>query len=132
MKFISPVSVALFAAVSVVSASPVTVERSAQDVWAPKVTFPIAGAAFVVGNSYTFLWDTSDAPAQITNKFGAVILRKADLSTPVVLAGNFPITDGAVNVTIPWVLSGSDYSVTLFGDSGNFSPTFSISGPSPF
>jgi hypothetical protein len=54
MKFIASVSVALFAAVSTASASPV--ERSAQDVWAPKVTFPTAGAEFVVGKSYTFLW----------------------------------------------------------------------------
>lgn len=28
----------------------------------------------------------------------------------VVLAGNFPMTQGSVEVTIPWLLSDSDYS----------------------
>jgi len=129
MKFTS-----LFAAAvsftAVAFATPV--KRSALDVWDPKVTFPSAGTVLTVGSTYDFTWDTSDAPAQITNQVGALFLRKGNIQTPVVLAGGFNITDGTVKVTLPWALPDDDYSAVLFGDSGDFSPTFVIDGPSPF
>jgi len=125
---------AIVAAASVVVAVP-TVKRSTgstKDVWTPKVTSPKAGDQLQVGETYTVTWDTSDAPSQITNTQGAIVLRKGQLTTSLVLAGNFPITRGFADVTIPWLLSDEDYTFVLFGDSGNYSPTFSIQGPSPF
>jgi hypothetical protein len=44
----------------------------------------------------------------------------------VILAQNFDPRKGSVNVTVPLVLNGTDYQVVLFGDSGNFSPAFTI------
>jgi hypothetical protein len=62
----------------------------------------------------------------------------------VILQENFSILLGRIEVTVPWVDDGSDYQVVceqhilllipriganrVFGDSGNFSPFFTISG----
>lgn len=56
--------------------------------------------------------------------------RIADELSPnlVILAENFSILLGRIEVTVPWVEDGSDYQIVLFGDSGNFSPTFTING----
>ena len=68
----------------------------------------------------------------------------------VILAKGFDILDGRVEITVPWVMDRTDYSLVreyyrfgvmrhsadnphpVFGDSGNFSPEFTINGPSPF
>jgi len=73
-------------------------------------------------------WDTSEAPVNITNKIGTILLNKSGETTPVVLANNFSILLGRIEVTVPWVLDGDDYQVVLFGDSGNFSTDFTITG----
>lgn len=105
--------------------------------------------------------DTSHPPVNITNKIGTVMLRKGDLSTPrmsssylpsyilsqstitVILAKGFSILRGRIEVTVPWVIDGGDYSVVrecypnvvfrvtnggcpVFGDSGNWSGQFTI------
>jgi hypothetical protein len=64
----------------------------------------------------------------------------------VILQENFSILLGRIEVMVPWVDDGSDYQVVceqhilllipriganrdpVFGDSGNFSPFFTISG----
>jgi len=56
------------------------------------------------------------------------MLRKADLTTPVILADKFDILLGRITVQVPWVVDGDDYQLVLFGDSGNFSPQFTITG----
>jgi hypothetical protein len=33
---------------------------------------------------------------------------------------------GTIDVTVPRVKDGDDYQIVLFGDSGNFSPKFTI------
>ena len=66
----------------------------------------------------------------------------------VILAKGFDILDGRVEITVPWVMDRTDYSLvreyyirfsvleshfadhshirSVFGDSGNFSPEFTI------
>lgn len=113
----------------VVEAAPVAEKR---DVYVPPITYPTAGVVWNSGEEQTVTWDTSNPPKQITNKIGRVMLRKGDLSTPLVLAGNFDILKGHIKVKVPQVISGDDYSLVLFGDSGNFSPKFTINSPFAF
>ncbi|KAK7008304.1 hypothetical protein R3P38DRAFT_2791830 [Favolaschia claudopus] len=100
-----------------------------RDVYVPPVLYPHAGTVWFVGQRHNVTWDNSNPPKQITNKIGRIMLRKGDLTTPVILADNFSILLGHIEVTVPWVEDGSDYQIVLFGDSGNFSPLFTISGP---
>jgi len=106
-------------------------EASTQDVWAPALTYPTAGVDLSSWETYTFTWNTTSPPHQITNPTAVIYLRKDDRTLPVILAGKVPITQGYVSVTIPWVTTG-DYQAVLFGDSGNFSPVFHITSPDPF
>ncbi|KAK7453223.1 hypothetical protein VKT23_011902 [Stygiomarasmius scandens] len=97
-----------------------------RDVFVPPITSPTVNNTWPVGSIQTVTWDTSDAPEQITNPIGRILLRHNDLSdTNHPIAEGFDILTGAVNVTVPDVEPG-DYQIVLFGDSGNFSPTFSI------
>jgi len=123
----------IFAALAAATlALAIPAQRSTLDVWTPTIIYPTEGVTFYAGDKCTITWDVSDAPAQITNPIGAVFLRKGEETTPLILEGQFLLTRGAITVDIPWVDNGTDYSFVLFGDSGNFSPTFSITGPSPF
>ncbi|KAJ6478105.1 hypothetical protein C8R47DRAFT_1075096 [Mycena vitilis] len=117
-----------------------------RDVFVPPVLTPTAGEIWTVGSQQNVTWDVSDPPVNITNKQGLILLRKAGLTTPrahpppsivrtgltvynaVILGNGFDILDGTFEVTVPDVLEGTDYSITLFGDSGNFSPVFTITG----
>jgi len=117
---------ALSAVVGATVAAPAA--RSVQDVYVPPVTYPTAGVEWVIGQSYNVTWDTTNPPKQITNKQGMVVLAKnysiTGLNTP--LAAGFSILDGTVRITVPQVEPDTDYQVVLFGDSGNYSPTFTI------
>lgn len=106
-------------------------DATTQDVWVPPITYPDGSDTLIYGQTYNFTWDASNPPAQITNKAAVIYLRQNGRTLPLILAGNVPITQGYALVTIPWVDSGT-YQVALFGDSGNFSPNFQISSPSPF
>ncbi|KXN86197.1 hypothetical protein AN958_10385 [Leucoagaricus sp. SymC.cos] len=106
----------------VVQATPV----EKRDVYVPPILTPTAGTVWTAGETQTVTWDTSNPPKQITNRIGMIMLRKGDLITPLVLAGNFDILQGKASFKVPTVISGNDYSVVLFGDSGNFSPQFTI------
>ncbi|KAL1945505.1 hypothetical protein VTO73DRAFT_2356 [Trametes versicolor] len=44
----------------------------------------------------------------------------------VILADGFDILLGRIEVTVPWVFEGDDYSVVLMGDSGNWGQEFTI------
>ncbi|KAF7356077.1 hypothetical protein MVEN_00937600 [Mycena venus] len=111
-------------ALAVVSATPL----APRDVYVPPVLYPHNGTVWSVGQRHNVTWDTSDPPVNITNKIGRIMLRKGGLTTPVILEENFSILLGRIEVTVPWVEDGSDYQVVLFGDSGNFSPLFTITG----
>ncbi|THU84266.1 hypothetical protein K435DRAFT_686022, partial [Dendrothele bispora CBS 962.96] len=106
-------------------ASPIE-QRAALDVFAPPITSPVAGDVWVVGETKNVTWDVSHAPTQITNPEGTILLRKGNLTTTDILATGFDIRDGSVEVTVPDVEDDDDYSVVLFGDSGNWSPDFNI------
>ncbi|KAF8064275.1 hypothetical protein FPV67DRAFT_1563280 [Lyophyllum atratum] len=99
---------------------------SFRDVYVPPVTYPHNGTVWKVRQRHNVTWDTSNPPVNITNKVGLILLRKGGFTSPLILAQGFPILQGRIEVTVPWVLEGTDYSVVLFGDSGNFSPTFTI------
>ncbi|KAF5362387.1 hypothetical protein D9756_002184 [Leucocoprinus leucothites] len=109
----------------VVQAAPI----EQRDVYVPKILTPQDGDTWTVGEEVTVTWDTSNPPTQITNKIGRIVLRKGNLATPLVLAGNFDILNGKATFRVPTVVQGSDYSIVLFGDSGNWSGQFTINSP---
>ncbi|KIY71196.1 hypothetical protein CYLTODRAFT_328311, partial [Cylindrobasidium torrendii FP15055 ss-10] len=97
----------------------------------PRITYPIAGSTWISGEMTTVTWDTTDAPVNITNPNGRVVLGQkttGDDSEHLgeVLAENFSILDGNISFTIPNVPESDDYIIVLFGDSGNASPKFNI------
>ncbi|KAI0053970.1 hypothetical protein FA95DRAFT_1579052 [Auriscalpium vulgare] len=110
---------------TIVSAAPLA-ELERRDVYTPPVLYPHAGTVWKIGNRHNVTWDVSDPPVNITNKIGFIVLRKGNLATNITLASGFNILQGRVEVTVPKVTPASDYSLVLFGDSGNFSPKFKI------
>ncbi|KAF9034239.1 hypothetical protein BDZ89DRAFT_983715 [Hymenopellis radicata] len=130
MNFTSLILFYVAALVSIVAAAPMRL--STRDVFVPPVLTPDAATTWTVNSTVTVTWDVSDPPAQITNKLGSIRLRKADRALPLVLADGFDILLGQIDVTVPWVVAGTDYSIVLFGDSGNWSPDFSIVGGPEF
>lgn len=127
MMFTTPLMTLISFIVSfftMVSALPVSV----RDVYVPPVTYPTAGTVWHIGQNYNVTWDTSDPPVNITNKYGMIVLAKGgialDYDSP--LAANFSILDGTHEITVPNVDPDDDYAIVLFGDSGNYSPEFTI------
>ncbi|KAJ3762404.1 hypothetical protein EV360DRAFT_35793 [Lentinula raphanica] len=116
----------LFALFLVVHAHPVSL--IARDVAVPQILTPTAGDTWVIGDTQSVTWNVSSLPAQITNPVGQILLRKGELTQNgmLTLAGNFSIRAGNVSFIVPSVTPDDDYSIVLFGDSGNFSPEFSI------
>ncbi|KAJ4478461.1 hypothetical protein J3R30DRAFT_3280593 [Lentinula aciculospora] len=114
-------------AASAVSASPVSNEaRMILDVWAPKIISPNATTVWAEGQQYNVTWDTSDAPVNISNG-AAVRLGKDKVLTNTTLASGFDLRQGWVTITCPSdVIPGDDYSIILFGDSGDQSEQFTI------
>ncbi|KAJ6511643.1 hypothetical protein DFH09DRAFT_1198206 [Mycena vulgaris] len=126
MKFAFSKVLALVSAAALGAAVPLTLET--RDVYVPPVTYPHNGTVWTVGQRHNVTWDTTNPPVHITNGIGRIMLRKGDLTTPVILQENFSILLGRIEVKVPWVEDGDDYRVVLFGDSGNFSPYFTING----
>jgi len=129
MKFttITNISALLFSLLFLfVQASPVPEPLDKRDVFVPPILYPHAGTVWRSGEQHSVVWDVSNPPAQITNTKGMVLLRKGNLSTPLVLAAGFDILLGRITIQVPLVLEDDDYSLVLFGDSGNFSPQFTI------
>ncbi|KAJ7923454.1 hypothetical protein B0H13DRAFT_2230169 [Mycena leptocephala] len=124
MKFATLFTLLSAAALAAVQATPLM----PRDVYVPPVLYPHNGTVWFVGQRHNVTWDNTNPPVNITNKIGRIMLRKGGLTTPVILQENFSILLGRIEVTVPWVDDGSDYQVVLFGDSGNFSPFFTISG----
>ncbi|KIK59393.1 hypothetical protein GYMLUDRAFT_169731 [Collybiopsis luxurians FD-317 M1] len=107
------------------NAFPVSLLR--RDVFVPPITYPTNTTVWNKGEVHNVTWDVSQAPVNITNKFGRIQLRSGGLTTPLILADGFDILLGTYPVTVPWVITG-EYQLVLFGDSGNFSPEFTING----
>lgn len=130
---------------SLVFALPV-VSPLRRDVWVPPVISPDSNTVWTTGGTYTVSWNTSSQPSQVTNPLGRVYLRINGLTQSTPLAQDFPLASGQVNVTVPanttpsneWEVvrkSLLDYIQSeaainlfspVFGDSGNFSPAFTI------
>ncbi|KAL4243041.1 hypothetical protein ABKN59_010919 [Abortiporus biennis] len=130
-------SVTLLAAFLRFAVATPTTSLNEKDVFVPPVTAPVEGAVWKsvlcipyqsVADRSPISRDTSSAPVNITNSVGFILLRSNGITTPVLLADNFSILQGQVEVTVPSVLTRDDYSIVLFGDSGNFSPDFTIEG----
>jgi len=116
--------------VSPASAIPIEV----RDVFVPPILTPDAATVWTVGSLQNVTWSTADAPTQITNGKGMVVLARdglmftdeaGGLNDP--LASGFDILLGQIEIQVPDVEPGSDYQIVLFGDSGNSSPEFTIS-----
>ncbi|KAG0704221.1 hypothetical protein DFH29DRAFT_912355 [Suillus ampliporus] len=98
-----------------------------RDVFVPPVLYPNSDTVWTVGQHHNVTWETNNAPENITNGIGKVYLATnyiIDLDHP--LATGFDILDGRVVIQVPSVPTGQNYSVVLFGDSGNYSPEFTI------
>ncbi|KAJ7652548.1 hypothetical protein B0H17DRAFT_899737, partial [Mycena rosella] len=94
-------------------------------VFAPPITSPTAGAVWVSKTQQNVTWDASGAPHNISN--GAFLfLRKGNTTLPFILAKGFDLRAGSLEITVPYVIGDDDYSFVLFGDSGDFSPVFTI------
>ncbi|KZV69008.1 hypothetical protein PENSPDRAFT_558618, partial [Peniophora sp. CONT] len=98
---------------------------AANKIFVPPITSPTANTKWTSGAAEKVTWDTTNAPATISNR-GTVVLNEAGLPIAT-LADGFDLSTGSVNVTVPSGLTtNKDYSITLFGDSGNVSPAFEI------
>ncbi|KAJ7073395.1 hypothetical protein B0H15DRAFT_869183 [Mycena belliarum] len=95
------------------------------DVFVPRITAPAAGTVWTSRTQQNVTWDVSGAPASISNE-ALLMLRKGELTAPFILAKGFDLRAGSLEITVPYVLTDSDYSLVLFGDSGNFGPVFTI------
>uniref|UniRef100_A0A8H7Y6G6 Yeast cell wall synthesis Kre9/Knh1-like N-terminal domain-containing protein n=1 Tax=Psilocybe cubensis TaxID=181762 RepID=A0A8H7Y6G6_PSICU len=111
----------LFFFAFVVQASPVDlVDRAKLDVFVPVILKPDSRTTWTIGRTAIVSWDTTNAPKSISN--GASVY----LNGYGTIASGFSLRDGNVTVTVPSVPQGP-YFITLFGDSGNYSPVFTIS-----
>ncbi|KAJ6508514.1 hypothetical protein C8R45DRAFT_445707 [Mycena sanguinolenta] len=101
---------------------------SPRDVFSPPVVYPGKGTVWHVGERYNVTWNLDNAPKQITNREGMIVLVKnkimIDLDTP--LAQGFDILTSFHEITVPPVETGHDYQILVFGDSGNVGEKFTI------
>ncbi|TRM59247.1 hypothetical protein BD626DRAFT_572827 [Schizophyllum amplum] len=122
MFFFITALIAMFALA--VQAMPVVpVSRGALDVWVPHILTPTTGTVWTVGTTANVTWDTSDAPERISN--GAAVLLRY-IPPYATLAEGFDLRAGFVEVEVPEVTPDTNYTITLFGDSGNISNEFTI------
>ncbi|KAJ7203892.1 hypothetical protein GGX14DRAFT_648167 [Mycena pura] len=99
-------------------------------VFVPPVTFPTADIV-LTSNLKTLVnitWDASGAPNRISNE-ALLLLHKGTVTAPFIIAKGFYLHAGSLEVTVPYVLTGSVCYV--YGDSGNLSPMFSINSDTP-
>jgi len=109
----------LLSLVSLVLAAPL-------DVYAPPVLYPSSDTVWKVGETHTVEWDVHNPPEHITNQVGRIQLRRGNSTLPLILASDFDILLGSIEVVVPSVPPGKEYRIVLFGDSGNWSPAFAI------
>ncbi|KAK0481205.1 hypothetical protein EDD18DRAFT_1085393 [Armillaria luteobubalina] len=100
-----------------------------RDIFDPPILSPSTGTTWTVNTTQTVSWDTSNPPNSITDRnHSSIRLIKGGRQLPVVLADEFDILLGKIDVVVPWVIEGDDYAIVLFGDSGNRGEEFSIKG----
>ncbi|KAK0214844.1 hypothetical protein IW262DRAFT_246737 [Armillaria fumosa] len=122
MKLTLPITM-LTALVASAFGTPIHIAR---DVYSPPITSPNANTVWTVNTIQTVTWDASNPPVNISNA-ASIWLRRDNLSF-LELAEGFDLRSGQQDVTVPDVEEADDYIIVLFGDSGNFSPEFTITG----
>ncbi|KAJ3511693.1 hypothetical protein NLJ89_g3951 [Agrocybe chaxingu] len=106
--------------VAAAQANSVTLPRAALDVFVPNITKPDATTVWTVGQNETVTWGTSNAPGSISNDAAV------SLSGFGEIARGFDLRAGSVVVQVPAQVVPGQYNITLFGNSGNISPMFSV------
>ncbi|KAH9060472.1 hypothetical protein EDB87DRAFT_607524 [Lactarius vividus] len=100
----------------------------------PQITSPSASTTWNVGDKVTVTWETSSIPppGNFTGQLllGFLTLEGENLDVDHPLAQDFSLSTGSVQITVPNVPVRTNYIVVLFGDSGNASPQFTITGGS--
>ncbi|KAJ7483990.1 hypothetical protein B0H11DRAFT_1658172, partial [Mycena galericulata] len=96
-----------------------------RDVFVPPILYPHAGTVWYSFQYHNVTWDTTGAPADISNE-ALLLLAKGGVEAPFILAEGFDLRLGRVTIQVPYVFAGADYQLVLFGDSGNLSPVFTI------
>ncbi|KAF8873496.1 hypothetical protein CPB84DRAFT_1690722, partial [Gymnopilus junonius] len=112
------------------------------DVFIPPVTYPTNGTVWHINERTHVSWDTSNAPVNITNPIGLILLCKSNIGLPgklfhstatlyptllLILGNGFSILQGKVGITVPWVVDSDNYQVD-HDNGGNFLPFFMITG----
>ncbi|KAJ7784373.1 hypothetical protein B0H16DRAFT_1876838 [Mycena metata] len=117
----------LFSVVAILAAP-----LDSRTVFDPPITSPTAQTVWKVGSVETVTWNATGIPAGVTGKIMLGFLSSTSEGEHLsdTLASGFNLTDEKVDVTVPQVATGTQYIIVLFGDSGNFSPTFTIQGSS--
>ncbi|KAJ7499961.1 hypothetical protein FB451DRAFT_1207088 [Mycena latifolia] len=101
-----------------------------RDVFVPPILYPHAGTVWYSFQRHNVTWNTTDAPATISNE-ALLLLAKGGVEAPFILAKGFDLRKGRLEIEVPYVLSGTNYQLVLFGDSGNLSPIFTIESDTP-
>jgi len=114
-----------------VGATPISTTPQSREVFVPHILTPDEDTVWHAGQMVNVTWDTSDAPSptHIINEALIVLHIRpfSDAFEPVTMAANFSLTTGFQEVQVPWSAStNNSYAIVLFGDSGNWSPTFTI------
>jgi len=104
-----------------------------RDVFVPPITYPHSGTVWYTGQRHNVTWATDPHPVNITNSKGMIVMAQGGLtfvtgpgSLASPLAHGFDILLGRIEVAVPDVPTAADYQLVLFGDSGNYSPNFTI------
>ncbi|KAH9936223.1 uncharacterized protein B0H18DRAFT_1081901 [Fomitopsis serialis] len=128
-------ALAFAASAALALAAPASFIPIADDVilWSADISAPNIFTTWQVGSTQTIKWDPSQVPQTAANHTGVVLLGyyendSENLDTQTPLVTGFQISDGQVDITVPNVPTRNDYIVVLFGNSGNASPTFTITG----
>ncbi|KZV71615.1 hypothetical protein PENSPDRAFT_577463 [Peniophora sp. CONT] len=107
-------------------AAPAPIQHAARDVWDPTILIPNATTVWEAGSTVNVTWATDDAPTNISNG-AAIFLRDNTTLYEPALAEGFDLRSGSQEITLPANLTAdSDFRIVLFGDSGNWSPEFTI------
>ncbi|EJF66279.1 hypothetical protein BD309DRAFT_1063173 [Dichomitus squalens] len=78
----------------------------------PPILYPNASSIWYKDYLHNVTWDITKLPADT----GIPIIRlyKNGQDTAEILATNFDLTVGRVEVTVPWVMNGTDYQIRMF------------------
>ncbi|GLB34635.1 hypothetical protein LshimejAT787_0202000 [Lyophyllum shimeji] len=91
--------------------------RSTLDIFDPRIILPNARSVWVAGQVETVTWDTSNAPANISN-LAAIVLNSASGPLSANLATGFDLRSGVVDVTVPKDVPSGLNSITQVRNSG--------------